>query len=181
MSRKHRERKQKTEAGAKGESKPGSPAVVEALKRRRNKRLLFIGLIGLSFPIIEVIAYQFRTITISLVNRTSEPLKGVAVTYAGGSFDAEEIKPNDVLTRVIRPDFSFNGDNFLTYPLSIRFAVGSGFNRQMGRVGALDFSATENYTVVSQPPDGQIQIQHTTRPGFPLSLVRDLMERLGVQ
>ena len=81
---------------------------------------------------------------------------------------------------MVRPDFSFKGDSLLTYPVTIRFAIGTGFNSQIGRAGALDFSATEIYTVVKTPTEG-IQIQHTTRPGFPLSLVRDLTERLGIR
>jgi len=179
MSRKHRERK-KAEAEASGSPATKSPADVKALRRRRNRRFLFLGVVALSFPILEVIAYQFRTITITIVNRTREPLQRLKVSYDGGAFDADEVKPDGVLTRVIRPDFSFKGDHALTYQMSIRFASGTGFMSQIGRVGSLDFSATEIYTVVAQPPDGHIQLQHTTRPGFPLSLVRDVAEKLGL-
>jgi hypothetical protein len=181
MSKKSQERrKARAEAKEKGQPEPASPAVLEALRRRRNRRLLFVGVIGLSFPILELIAYQYRTITISLVNKTDEPIKRLKVNYGNGEFDAEEVKPGATFSRVVRPDFSFTGNQLLTYPVTIRFAVGDGFSSQIGRAGTLDFSATEIYTVVKTPTEG-IQIQHTNRPGFPLSLVRDFVERLGLR
>jgi hypothetical protein len=182
MSKKSRERRKarlEAKAQGKGKPEPTSPATLEALKRRRNRRFLFVGLIGLSFPILELIAYQFRTITISVINKSDMPIKKLKVTYAGGDFADDELKPGQAITRVVRPDFSFTSNQFSTYPLTIRFSAGSGFNSQIGRAGALDFSATEIYTIVNLPDNSGVQIQHTTRAGFPLSLVRDVLERLG--
>jgi hypothetical protein len=178
MSRKSRERRKgKFQGEASPEGKP--PATPEALKRRRNRRFLFVGLIGLSFPIIELIAYQFRAITITFVNRSDDLVKKIKVTYSGGEFDEPELKPGGSISRRIRPDFTFKGEHFSTYTLTIRFAAVDGLHSQIGRAGTLDYSAQEIYTITQAPPEGRIQLQHTNRPGFPLSLVRDLMERLG--
>ena len=95
MSKKSQERrKARAEAKQKGQPEPTSPAVLEAIKKRRNRRFLFVGLIGLSFPILEAIAYRYRAITISLINKTDEPIKRLKVNYGSGEFDAEEVKPN---------------------------------------------------------------------------------------
>jgi hypothetical protein len=179
MSRKWRERKKEIAEGKEG--KPAKSAEAsEALRRRRNRRFLFIAAIGLSFPILEFIAYQFRAITITFVNRSDLLVKGIKVTYSGGAFDAPELKPGGSLTRLIRPNFDFKGEQFSTYMLSIRYSTEDGqVLGQMGRVGALDYSAQEVYTIVQTPPEGKVQLQHMTRPGFPLSLVRDIMGRLG--
>jgi hypothetical protein len=179
MAKKARERfkdrnKPQDESGAK-------PATsVEAVKRRRNRRLLIVGLIGLSFPILEVIAYQFRTITVTVSNRSDRLLAKLKVTYAGGSFEAGDLKPGGSITRVIRPDFSFKGADFATYPIELQFATGNGIIRQAGRIGTIDFSAHETFTVEPSPLEVPMQVKHSTSPGFPLSLVRDLLERLGI-
>ena len=181
MSRKWRERRQQS-VEAKGSTPAKPSATTDALRRRRNRRFLFVGLLALSFPILEVIAYQFRAITITLVNRSELAIKGITVTYSGGAFDVPELKPRGSLTRLIRPDFTFKfkGDQFSTYNLTIRYATEDGNSYgQIGRAGALDYSAREIYTFTQTPPNGRVQLQHTTRLGFPLSLVRDLMDRLG--
>jgi hypothetical protein len=178
MSRKSKERrKEKTRGGDSPEARPSTTP--EALRHRRNRRFLFVGLIALTFPILEVVAYQFRAITITFVNSSNLTVKGIKVTYSGGAFDAPELKPGASLTRRIRPDYSFKGEQFSTYSLAIRFAAEDGLHSQLGRAGALDYSAQEIYTITQTPPESRLQLEHTTRPGFPLSLVRDLMERLG--
>jgi hypothetical protein len=183
MSRKSKERrKDANESKDKAKESKAAPSATTSaiLRRRRNKRFLFVGLLGLSFPILEVIAYQFRAITITIINRAEVGVKGVKVIYSNGAFDLPELKPGGSATRVIRPDFSFSRDQFSTFTMSIRFSADNGqIFGQMGRVGALDYSSQEIYTITQTPPEGHIQLQHTTRPGFPLSLVRDLMDRLG--
>jgi hypothetical protein len=165
---------------AEGKPEPPSQPMVDALKRRRNRRLIFVGLIALSFPILEVIAYRFRAITMTINNRTVGPVTNLEVTYPGGSFREAEIKPGGEVIRVTRPDFRFSGNEFSTYPLTIRFSTADGgIIRQLIRAGALDYSATEKYTIEMVPPDGHIQLKHTSSPGFPLNVVRDLLARLG--
>lgn len=185
MSRKSKKRKQerepsKAKAKVQGDAKPKLTA--EELRRRRNRRYLVVGLLAISFPILEVIAYQFRTITLTIVNRSDVLVKSIKFNYSGGNFEVPELKPGGSATRVIRPDYSFNlkGDGFSTYTQAIRLTSEDGqIIAQMGRAGGVDFSATEVFTIISTPPKGQLELQHTSRPGFPLSLVRDLMERLG--
>jgi hypothetical protein len=175
MSRKWRRIKE-------GKPEPPSQSTVEALKRRRNRRLIFLGLVILAFPVLEVIAYRFRAITMTIDNRTVGPVTNLQVTYPGGSFQEAEIKPGGEVTRVTRPDFTFTfrGNEFSTYPLTIRFnTADGGIIRQLIRAGALDYSATETYTIQMVPPDGRVQLKHTTSPGFPLNVVRDLLARLG--
>jgi hypothetical protein len=165
---------------AEGKPEPVPQSTVDALKRRRNRRLIFVGLIGLSFPILEVIAYRFRAITMTIDNRTVGPITDLKVTYPGGSFEQAEVKPGGEVTRLIRPDFTFKGDRFATYPLTIVFTTADGArHRQFPWAGALDFSATEKYTIEMVPPDGHIQLKHATSPGFPLSVIRDLLARMG--
>lgn len=177
MSRKWRERR-KTLAEGSPEAKP--PVTPESLRKRRNRRFLFVGLIALSFPLLELIAYQFRAITVTVVNRSNVLVKGIKVVYTGGAYEAAELKSGSTLTRQIRPDFTFQKNQFSTYTLAIRFSTDNGqIFGQMGHVGALDYSAQEIYTITELPPEGRVQLEHTTRPGFPLSLVRDLMGRMG--
>jgi hypothetical protein len=165
---------------AEGKPEPIPQSTLDALKRRRNRRLIFVGLIGLSFPILEVIAYRFRAITMTIDNRTVGPITNLKVTYPGGSIEEPEIKPGGEAIRVTRPDFTFSGNEFSTYPLTIHFSTADGgIFRQIVRVGALDYSATEKYVVEMVPPDGHIQLKHTTSPGFPLNLVRELLARMG--
>ncbi len=183
MAKKPRERykdRNKTEAAPDGPKK--EPATLEILRRRRNKRFLFVGLVAIAFPIFEVIAYQFRAITVSFTNRSDLMVRSVKVSYDGGSFEIPEIRPGGVAARVIRPDFRFTSDShlFSTYKMSISLCVENGqILRTWGRAGALDYSAQELYTIEPVPPKNDLQLQHSTRPGFPLSLVRDLMDRMG--
>ena len=80
MSRKWRRIKE-------GKPEPVPQATIDAIKRRRRRRLIVVGLIGLSFPILEVIAYRFRAITMVIDNRTVGPITKLKVTYPGGSFE----------------------------------------------------------------------------------------------
>lgn len=178
MSRKWRERKKEI-AEAK-EGKPArSTATSEALIRRRNRRFMYIGLLAISFPILEFIAYQFRAISVTFVNRSDLVVKGIKVNYTGGEFEVPELKPGGSQTRLIRPNFTFKGEHFSTYTMTIRYTPeNAGIMSLIGRAGALDYSAQEIYTFATAP-EGPIMLQHSTRPGFPLSLVRDIMERLG--
>jgi hypothetical protein len=182
MSKKSRERRK-----AKDEAKPeakvkSSGEATAALKRRRNKRWVLVGILAASFPIFELIAYQFRAITITFVNKLDQPIKDIKLTYDGGSMEIPELKPGVSESRRIRPDFSFRGNKFATYSQTISYKTQDGIMaRQLGRAGALDFSAREFYTIEPQLNEKglQIQIQHSTQPGFPMSLVRDLIESLG--
>jgi hypothetical protein len=177
MPKKSRER-YKNKAKENTEAKP--LMTVEDLKRRRYRRLMFVGLIGLSFPVFEFIAYQFRAITITITNRADLMINKVQVTYDGGTFETLALKPGGSFTRVIRPNFTFTNKQFSTYAFTIRLNAENGMISQMGRAGAIDYSAKEIYTIQALPPDGRLQLQHTTRLGYPMALVRDLLERLGV-
>jgi hypothetical protein len=185
MPKKSRERYKdrfKTETGAVTPTEIKPQTSREILKRRRNKRFLFVAIVGICFPIFELIAYQFRAITISFANRSELVVRSIKVTYDGGAFQLPEIKPGGVAVKVIRPNFNFSlkSHQFSTYKMRISLSAENGsIIGQMGDAGALDFSATELYTINSVPPKNDIQLQHTTRAGFPLGLVRDLMERLG--
>ena len=169
MSRKWKERREQRLQGKDPSPVPAkSAATTEALRRRRNRRFLFVALIGISFPILEIIAYQFRNVTISMVNRSDLLVKRIKLTYAGGEIDVPELKPGGSFSRLIRPNYSFSSNQFSTYSMSIRFATEDGqIIGQMGRAGTLDYSPTELYTIVQTPPEGRIQLQHNTRPGFP--------------
>ena len=176
MSRKSRER-QKARQDDQG-STPSPTA--EAVKRRRNRRLIFVALIGISFPILELVAYQFRAITVTIINRSKQPITNLEVIYAGGSFDAPELKPGGSITRLIRPDFNFKGDRFATYHFEMHFTRANVNNRQFMWPGTIDFSAQETYTIEPAPLETTAQVKHTTSPGFPLSVIRNLLERLGI-
>ncbi len=171
----------KSRRKAEASPKPEPPAAVEALKRRRNRRLMFVGLIALSFPLLEGIAYRFRAITMTIENRSNGPITGVKLTYSGGSIEEAEIKPGGSITRVTRPDFTFSGPEFSTYRLAIQFTTADGaMIRQSGRAGALDYSAHEKYLVEMVPVEGQVQIKHATSPGFPLGTIREILTGLGI-
>ena len=49
---------------------------------------------------LEVVAYRFRAITITLSNRSAEPITRVKLTYTGGSIETAELKPGGSVTRV---------------------------------------------------------------------------------
>jgi hypothetical protein len=152
-----------------------------AIRRRRNKRLLVIGGIALTFPLFELVAFQFRTITISVENQTGNVIKDVRVTYSGGDFSSPEIKPGGSLTRVVRPEFSFKSGEFSTYRLTLQVrSIENGLFRQFSRVSTLDYSGSEIYRVSTEPEGGQLQIKHATLPGFPLGTIRTLLQRMGV-
>lgn len=171
----------KSRSRSKTDADPTPATIPELIRRRRNRRLIFVGLVGLSFPILEAIAYRFRAIAITVDNRSDRAITGVEVSYPGGSFEAPEIKPGGAITRLTRPDFSFRGSDFCTYRLTIRFTTADGaFHSQTGRTGALDFSAHETYVFESALPEGPAQLKHATSPGFPLSAIRDILTRLGV-
>jgi hypothetical protein len=142
--------------------------------------LILVALIGISFPILELIAYQFRVITVTIINRSNQPITNLKVTYAGGSFDAPEVKSGGSVTRLIRPDFTFRGEHFATYPFDIRYTHEGVISGHGGRAGTIDFSAHETYTIEPTPLDPAGQVKHTTAPGFPLSVIRNLLGRLGI-
>lgn len=170
----------KARAKLEGAEAEALKASVAAFRKRRNRRYLFLGLIALSFPLIEAIAYQYRAIEITVVNNFREPITRVKVVYPGGQFEEAEIKPEDSITRTIRPDFTFKSQDFSTYKLDIRFFTAGGFFHQYSKAGTIDYSAREIYTVVPSPPAGQADLQHVTKPGFPLGTVREVLKRLGL-
>ncbi len=181
MARKQRERyKDRVKAEAKDvEAKPS--LTPEALRKRRNRRFLFLGIVAISFPILELIAYQFRAITITISNRSDERITGIRMIYTGGEFTAPELKPGGSTTRVVRPDFTFKGDHFATYLGIVSFTTADGARRSLTtRLGSIDFSATERYTFEAGPPNEPVLLKHSTSPGFPLSTIRDLLARLGI-
>ena len=176
-----RTRREKTEKKAGETGKTSSTSAVETIRRRRNKRLLMVGAIAILMPLFELVAYQFRATTITFVNSSTEPIKGLKLTYPGGAFDAPEIKAGARLTHVIRPNYTFHRDDFSTYRLMVSFATpDGGFYRQTDRIGSLDYSARETFTLFLTPPKGAIELKHTTTPGFPLGTIRDLLASMGI-
>ncbi len=156
-------------------------ASAEAFRRRRNRRYIVLAVIAASFPILEVIAYQYRVIEVTFVNNFRGPITTLKFTYPGGEFTEAELKPTESITKRIRPDFSFKSSEFSTYRVMISFGTSDGgVFHQMSRAGTIDYSAHETFTVVPSPPAGQADLQHTTSPGFPLGAIRELLQRLGI-
>lgn len=154
---------------------------IEVLRRRRTKRLILVGVVAAALPLFEVIAYQFRAITVTIENRAETPITRFKMVYTGGSTTIDEIRPGATAVRVIRPNYQFGGgEHFSTYHLELQFTTGDGsFFRQVGRAGTLDYSARERYVIEAPVPGQPAQLKHSTSPGFPLGAVRDLIARLG--
>ena len=182
MAKKSRER-YKDRAKVEGQADAGAKPkpTPEALRKRRNRRFIFLGIVAISFPILEVVAYRFRAITITVANRSDESITGVRLSFDGGEIEAPELRPGGSITRVVRPDFTFKKDQFATYSMTVQFTTEQGVRRrQIGRIGSIDFSAHEQYAIESGPPNEPVVLKHSTSPGFPLSTIRDLLGRLGI-
>lgn len=163
------------------------PAILdpEAMRRRRRRRLLFVGAVLVAIPLFELISYQVRAITVTLVNASEAPIRDVRVEYTGGSFKEVELAPGGAVTRVIRPDYSFKSPDFSSYRTTIRFGTADGgLIRQFIRVSSMDYTARETYTIrPSAPgtPGASLVVDHTTEPGFPLGEIRAFLKRLGLR
>jgi len=162
------------------EPRPNPSATATALRKRRNRRLIVLGAIALCFPILELLAYRFRAITVTIANRSAEPVTALKFSYPGGDFTLPEIPPADSITRVIRPDYTFRRDDFSTYRATIEFLTPNARHREQRKVGSLDYSAHETYTIQAGPEGARVEIKQTTSPGFPLSAIRELLARLGI-
>ena len=172
------QRRKQAEAAA-----PAAPTATpgEVVRRRRNRRMIFLGLIAVLLPLLEVAAYRFRSILIVVVNDSDEVVTNVKVSYPGGSFAAQELKPGAELTELARPDFTFTSAAFSTYLTQISFSsADGGLTRLAGRTGTVDYSARETFALRNDGPNGVMEIKHTTHPGFPLGAIRDLLTKLGV-
>ena len=156
------------------------PTPGEVVRRRRTRRLLLLAVVAVALPLLEVVAYRFRSILIVVANRSDEVVTNVQVTYPGGSFEAPELKAGGELTHVARPNYSFGRDHFSTYLAAIRFRTARGdLIRQSGVAGTIDYSARETYAIQAEPSGAGLTIKHSTQPGFPLSTIRDLFAKFG--
>ncbi len=179
LSRNQRRKQARAEAEALA---PAQPTAGEIIRRRRNRRFLFVAVVVVALPVLEVISYQYRAITIVIANKAEVPLTRLKVTYPGGLFEAPELKAGASVTHVARPNFTFTREKFSMYELFLTFTTpDKGSIRQFARTGSIDYSARETYTVEPDPQDGKLVIKHTTDPGFPLSAIRDLFRSLGVR
>ena len=132
---------------------PAQLTPVQMVRRRRNRRMIFLGIIAVALPLLEVAAYRFRSIMIIVNNQSDEIVTNVKVTYPGGSFEAKELKPGGQLTEVTRPNFTFTKDAFSTYLTEVMISTGTGRNRLITRTGTVDYSARETYSIQSEGPD----------------------------
>lgn len=157
----------------------------EALRRRRRRRWIFILSILAAAPAVEAIAYHWRAISITVVNRSNGPIRALRVEYPGGSFEQAELDAGGAVTHLVRPNYSFSMANFSSYRTLIRFeGVGGVLFRQYVPIASLDYTAHETYTARPGPPGPQslpITLDHTTEPGFPLGEIRSLFRRLGIR
>ena len=181
MSQKHRlAKKARAESKDQPKDKAGPSATALILRKRRNKRLMILGAMALVIPVLEVIAYHYRAITITIVNKSPAPLTALKFTYPGGDFAAAEIRPEESISRVIRPDFSFSRADFSTYRPGLVFQTPDAHYRQFFKISTLDYSCTENFAITPSPETGRAEVKQRTSPGFPLSAIRDLLARLGI-
>ncbi|WP_435016582.1 hypothetical protein TA3x_004150 [Tundrisphaera sp. TA3] len=159
-----------------------TPLDPEALRRRRRRRWIFLLSILVAAPIVEAIAYQFRSITVALVNRTEMPLHGIRIEFPGGVVERAELAPGAADVHQIRPDFSFSLADFSSYRTMIRFGTGAGMlSRHNIKITSIDYSSRETYTIRPGPPGMPLVLDHTTEPGFPLGQIRDLFRSLGLR
>lgn len=159
--------------------KPPELTPAEVVRRRRRRRLVFLGALAVLIPLLEVVAYQFRSIQFVVVNRSDAIVHDVKLTYPGGSFEAAELKAGSTATHAGRPEYAFRSGNFSTYWATISVKTpDNGFIRLSGRIGTVDYSARETYTIQPDEANQQLVIKHTTHPGFPLGTIRDLVDGL---
>jgi hypothetical protein len=65
--------------------------------------------------------------------------------------------------------------------MTVQFTTEKGDRRrQLGRIGSIDFSAHEQYSIESGAPGEPVVLKHSTSPGFPLSTIRGILSRLGI-
>lgn len=159
---------------------PAQLTPAQMVRRRRNRRMIFLGIIAVALPLLEVAAYRFRSIMIIVDNQSDEIVTDVKVTYPGGTIEAKELKPGGQLTELTRPNFTFTKDEFSSYRTEVMVSTGMGRNRLITRTGTVDYSARETYTIQGEGPDKALVIKHSTHPGFPLGTIRDLLAKLGV-
>ena len=162
-----------------GEVPPLTPAQV--VRKRRYRRFLLLAIIAVVLPLAEVVAYQWRGILITVVNHSNNLVRNVKFSYPGGGFEAKELKPGGEITHLARPNYSFSRASFSTYPVRVS-ATGENTTISLidPKTGTVDYSARETYTIESEELPGSLKFHHTTRPGFPLGLLRDLLTSLGV-
>jgi len=176
-----RNERRKASKAAAAKDAPTGPTPVEIVRRRRNRRMIFLGVVAVMSPLLEVVAYRYRSILITVANRSDEVVTNIKVTYPGGSFEAKELKPGGELTQLARPTYTFSKDEFSTYRTIISFSTADGSSiRQNGRTGTIDYSARETYTIQTEGANGTMGIKHTTSPGIPLGTIRDLLAKLGL-
>lgn len=174
------ERRKRLEAATAATSAPST--ATEIVRRRRNRRMIFLGVVAVSLPLLEVLAYRYRSIQITVANRSDEVVTNIKVTYPGGSFEAKELKPGAELSELTRPLYTFTKDEFSTYRTVITFSTADGgVIRQNGRTGTVDYSARETFTIQNEGANAVMDIKHTTSPGIPLGTIRDLLTKLGMR
>lgn len=160
------------------------PSPASVIRRRRTKRLIFLAVVLVSIPVLEAIAYQFRSILVVVRNESPATIRSVTADYPGGKIEIGEIKPGGEVSRSIRPNFEFSlrRNVFSSYLFTLRVRTADGVISYFSpHEGTIDYSATEVFAVADEVGDGALKIKHTTRPGFPLGAVRDLLTRLGVR
>ena len=179
LSRNQRRKLAKAEAEAQA---PAQPTAKEIIRRRRNRRFLFVAAVAVALPALEVLSYRYRAITIVVRNNADVPVTKIKLTYPGGSFEAPELKAGAEVAHVARPDFTFTRNEFSMYLLFLSFATpDKGSVRQFSRIGGVDYSARETFAIEPDGPEQKLVIKHTTAPGFPLGTIRDLFRSLGVR
>ena len=158
-----------------------NPPPAEVVRRRRNRRMIFLGIIATLLPLLEVAAYRYRSILIVVANQSDEIVTNVKLTYPGGLIEAKELKPGGELSEVARPLCTFTSTEFSTYRTTVSFSTADGgLVRQVARTGTVDYSARETFAIRNDGATGEMQIKHSTYPGFPLGAIRDLLTKLGV-
>ena len=182
MSQKLPRNQRRKLARAAQQTETASPTPVEVIRRRWVRRFLLLAAIVVALPLLEVIAYQYRGILITVVNHSEAVVTDVKFTYSGGSFEAKQLKPGAEITHLARPDFSFGRGNFSTYASRISIVAPAGrFKLDLPRTGTVDYSAQETYAIEGEGVPGALRFQHSTRPGFPLGTIRDLLSKLGIR
>ena len=176
-----RNQRRKLAEAARQQAEPPRATPAEVVRRRRYRRFFFLALIALALPLLEAVAYQYRGILIIVVNNSDEVVKNVKFTYSGGSFEEKELKPGGEITHLARPEYHFSRGSFSTYSVRVSAAGAQAtFSLIDPRTGTVDYSARETYAIEPEETPGILKFNHTTRPGFPLGAIRDLLTKLGV-